>query len=135
MRWMQLLALNRVNLAAPLLPDAVRQAGVHVSQGTAGVLLVVSLFAPDGRYDQLYLSNYASLRIKDELARVPGVGEVSLIGNSDYGLRVRLDPDRLAARNLDAGDVTRALAEQKGAGPVDPERLADLILKADGEGR
>jgi RND family efflux transporter MFP subunit len=135
LRWLQLLAQNRVALAVPLLPEAVREAGVRVSQGTSGVLLVVSLFAPEGRYDSLYLSNYATLQIKDALARLPGVAEVSLVGHADYGLRVWLDPERLAARRLDAGDVTRALAEQKGAGPVDLERLADLVLKADGEGR
>src|SRR5262249_48640229 len=136
MQRMQLLAQNRVNLAEPLLPDAVRQAGLRVSQGTSGVQLVISLFAPDARYDQRYLSNYATIQIKDELARVPGVGEVSLVGNGDYSLRVWLDPEKLAARNLNAGDVSRALAEQKGAGQADlEERLENLILKADAEGR
>jgi RND family efflux transporter MFP subunit len=135
LQWTQLRVMNRVNVAEPFLPDVVRQAGVRVSRGTAGVQLVVSLFAPDGRYDSLYLSNYAAVQIKDALARAPGVGGVSLIGRTDFGLRFWLDPEKLAARNLDAGDVSRALAEQKRAGEVDWERLEKLVLKADGEGR
>jgi RND family efflux transporter MFP subunit len=133
---MQFLTQNRTSLALPVLPKAVREAAVWTNQGTSGVQLFVNLLSPDNRFDSRYLSNYAVIQMKDELTRVAGVGEVSLIGHTDnFSLRVWLDPDRLAARNLDAGDVTRALAEQKGAGEVDPERLANLVLKADGEGR
>jgi RND family efflux transporter MFP subunit len=135
MRWMHVLVQGRVSVAAVRLPAEVRQADIRTSQGTSGVLLVVNLFAPDGRYGPTFLSNYANIQIKDELARVPGVGEVSLIGSRHYGCCVWLDPERLAALNLSASDVTRALAEQKRADPVDRERLEDLVLKADSEGR
>jgi RND family efflux transporter MFP subunit len=127
------LVQNRVNLALPLLPDAVKQAGVSVTQGTAGALLVVNLFSPDSKFDRLYLGNYANVQIRDELARVAGVGEVTLIGHANSALRVWLDPDRLAARNLSAGEVSRLVAKEKGE--IDPDKLANLILRADGEGR
>jgi RND family efflux transporter MFP subunit len=127
------LVQNRVNLALPLLPDAVKQAGVSVKQGTAGALLVVNLFSPEDKFDRLYLGNYANIQIRDELARVAGVGEVTLIGHANSALRVWLDPDRLTARNLSAGEVSRLLAKEKGE--IDPDKLANLILRADGEGR
>jgi multidrug efflux pump subunit AcrB len=132
---MQLLVHNRVNQAEPLLPAAVRRDGVWVRQGGSGVLAVVCLTSPDGRFDSTFLSNYATIQIKDELIRVAGVTDVGLIGQAEYGLRIWLDPERLAARNLNVGDVNRALAEQKRASPLDPDRLGDLLLKADGEGR
>src|SRR5262249_22064064 len=109
---MHLLAQNRVNLAVPTLPEVVKLAGVSVKQGTAGMLLIVTLSSPDGRYDQLYLSNYATLQIKDELARVHGVGEVTLIGVADYSMRIWLDPEKLAARHLSPADVVRAIEQQ-----------------------
>jgi multidrug efflux pump subunit AcrB len=126
---------NRVALAMPHLPKEVGDAGVNVRRGTAGVLLIVTLSAPDGRFDTLYLGNYANIYIKDELARVAGVGEVDVLGASDYGLRIWLDTDRLAARNLNAGDVTRVLRKEKLSGVMDPIGLRDLIVKTDGSGR
>jgi RND family efflux transporter MFP subunit len=156
----QVLVQNRVALALPILPDVVKNAGVNVRQGAPGVLLIATLLSPEGRYDSLYLSNYANIQIKDELARVPGVGRVTLVGQSDYSLRVWLDPDKLAARKLTAAEVVKSIEEQNlkavpgrgvragdGKGrPVevtvealgrlaDAEELADFIIKADGEGR
>ena len=104
----RVLVQDRVSLALPALPDAVKGIGVTVKKKSPGVLTFVTMFSPDGRYDPLYLSNYATIQIKDELARLPGVSEVVLFGGQDYGLSVRLDPDALAALNLMASDVTRA---------------------------
>jgi RND family efflux transporter MFP subunit len=116
----QVLVQNRVSLALPLLPDAVKQIGVTVKKKSPGVLLFVVLYSPDASRDTLALSNYASIQLKDELARAPGVGEVVLFGGQEYGLRIWLDPDRLAARNLTAGDVTKALRDQNAQVAAEP---------------
>jgi|GEM_PF-71604 len=129
--WLQ----NRVALATPMLPAQVKTAGVHVKQGTAGVLLMVNLFSPNSQYDSLYLGNYADIQIKDELARLAGVGAVEVLGHSDYALRLWLDPDKLAARNLNAGEVVRALNEQQEHREFDPDKFEELIVKADDAGR
>src|SRR5947209_2238100 len=108
----QVLVQNRVNLALPLLPDVVKQTGVTTRKRNPDILLIVSLFSPDGSRDNLYLSNYATIQIKDELARVEGVGDVFLFGQQDYSMRVWLNPGRLASYSLTAGDVAAALREQ-----------------------
>jgi multidrug efflux system membrane fusion protein len=126
---------NRVALAEPVLPREVQEAGVNVRRGTSGVLLMVTLSSPDGRYDSLYLGNYARIQIKDELSRLAGVADVALLGSSDSGLRIWLDPDRLAARNLNAGDVVGVLRKDKRDGDAGPEKLGDLVVKADDQGR
>src|SRR6202047_5211673 len=108
----QVLVQNRINLALPLLPDVVKQAGVTTRKRNPDILLVVGVYSPNGTYDQLYLSNYATISLKDELARVEGVGDVFIFGQQDYSMRVWLDPDRIQARNLTAGDVIRVLREQ-----------------------
>src|SRR6187455_51846 len=108
----QVLVQNRVSLAMPSLPDVVRQTGVTTRKRSPDILLTVSLNSPDGRYDQLYLSNYAVLRIKDELARLPGISEVLVFGQRDYSMRVWVDPDKMMARNLTVQDVIAALREQ-----------------------
>jgi multidrug efflux pump len=108
----QVLVQNRVNLALPLLPDVVKQTGVTTRKRSPDILLIVSLYSPDGRYDQLYLSNYALIQIKDELARLEGVGDVIMFGSRDYSMRVWVDPEKLAERNLNAGDVVNAIREQ-----------------------
>jgi len=131
----QVLVQNRVALAMPVLPEAVQSAGIKIKQEAAGELMFVNLFSPDGRYDSLYLSRYATIYLKDELVRVPGVGAVTLLGASDYGLHIWLDPGKLAACSLNAGQVVLVLEKQKDAGDNDAEKLPDLILKADGEGR
>src|SRR5438552_15022948 len=114
----QVLVQNRVAIATPALPDVVRAIGVPVKKQSPDILLAVSLYSEDnpetGRpyHNQRYLSNYATIQLKDELARVEGVGDVTIFGQQDYSMRVWLDPDKLQSRNLTAGDVIRVLREQ-----------------------
>ncbi|MGL4419285.1 MAG: efflux RND transporter permease subunit, partial [Gemmataceae bacterium] len=108
----QVLVQNRVNLALPNLPDVVRATGVTTRKRSPEILMTVSLNCPDGRYDQLYLSNYATTRLKDELSRIPGISDVTIFGQRDYAMRIWVDPEKLAARNLTAVDVVTALREQ-----------------------
>src|SRR5579871_958426 len=108
----QVLFQNRINLALPLLPDVVKQAGVTTRKRNPDILQVIAVYSPHGRYDQIYLSNFVTIKIKDEIARVEGVGDVSQFGGQDYSMRVWIDPERLAAMNLSAADVARALREQ-----------------------
>ncbi|HTN76394.1 MAG TPA: efflux RND transporter permease subunit, partial [Pirellulaceae bacterium] len=96
----QVLVQNRVALAMPQLPQEVQVQGVSTKKRSPSILLVVNLISPDGRYDDLYLSNYATIQIKDELARLDGVGDLTYLGQRDYSMRVWLDPDKMAARNL-----------------------------------
>lgn len=108
----QVLVQNRVNLALPSLPAEVKQTGVSVKKKSPAILLVINLISPGGSRDQLYLSNYATLSLRDEMARIEGVGDVSLLGQKDYSMRVWLDPDRIAALGMTASDVLQALREQ-----------------------
>ena len=103
---------NRVSRAAPRLPQEVQRIGITTQKASPDVLMVVHLLSSDNRYDPLYLSNFAALRIRDELARLPGVGDVLTYGAGDYSLRIWLDPDKVAARALTAGDVVQAIREQ-----------------------
>lgn len=132
---MQRLTQSRVNRALRALPDAVKQAGVSVSEGTSGAAMIVNLFSPDNKYDVLYLGNYANIHLRDELARVEGVDEVKQIGHGESALRVWLDPAKLAHHKLNPGEVSRQIANEKDAGGADQDRLENLILKADGEKR
>ena len=103
--------------------------------------MVVHLLSPDDSYDSLYLRNYATLKIKDELARLPGVGEAQLFGSGDYAMRIWLDPDKVAARGLTAGDVVRAVREQNvqvSAGQLGAEPTAgdsDFLVSINAQGR
>src|SRR6516162_7818038 len=108
----QVLVQNRINLAMPLLPDVVKQAGVTTRKRNPDIMQVIAIYSPSGRYDQLYLSNFATIKIRDELARVEGVGDCQQFGQQDYCMRLWVDPDRLAALNMTATDVTRAIREQ-----------------------
>jgi multidrug efflux pump subunit AcrB len=108
----QVLVQNRVALAQVALPAIVQNVGITVRKRSPQPLLLVSLTSPDGRFDSLYLSNYATIQIKDELARVPGVGDVVLFGRHEEGMRVTLDADKLAKHNLTAADVTAVLGVQ-----------------------
>src|SRR5712692_4125446 len=114
----QVLVQNRVAIAEPTLPDVVRAIGVSTKKRSPDVLLGISLYSEDnpetGRpyYDQLYLSNYATIQLKDAVARVEGVGDVIVLGQRDYSMRVWLDPDKLQSRNLTVNDVIRILREQ-----------------------
>ncbi len=108
----QVLVQNRVNLALPGLPDVVRQTGVSVRKKSPSILLVINLFSPDNSASQLTLSNYATINLRDELAQIPGVGDLQMFGQQDYSMRVWLDPDRIAARGLTISEVVAALREQ-----------------------
>lgn len=108
----QVLVQNRINLALPNLPDVVKQAGVITRKRNPDILLVIAIYSPNGRYDQLYLSNFTTIRVKDEIARVDGVGDCQQFGQQDYSMRIWVDPDRLAELNLSATDVANALREQ-----------------------
>ena len=150
----QVLVQNRVAMAMPTLPDIVKQTGVTTKKKSPNIMLVVNLTSPEGTYDQLYLSNYATINIKDTLARIKGVGDVTFLGQQDYSMRIWLDADRLKSFNLTSGDVTAALREQNvqvaagqiGQPPVpagqsfqytmttlgrliEPEQFADIIIK------
>src|SRR5437762_5750047 len=162
----QVLVQNRVAIAQPSLPDVVKAVGVTVKKRSPDILLVVNLYSETdpqtGKpyFDQLYLSNYATIQLLDALARVEGVGDVFTFGGQDYSMRVWLDPDKLASRSMSAGDVVKVLREQNvqvaagqtGQPPVprgqnfqyplstlgrltEAEQFADIILKtgADGE--
>src|SRR5256885_1092483 len=114
----QVLVQNRVAIAEPTLPDVVRAIGVTTKKRSPDILLGISLYSENnpetGRpyYDSLYLSNYATINLKDAVSRVQGVGDVVILGQQDYSMRVWLDPDKLQSRNLTVGDVIRVLREQ-----------------------
>ncbi|HZA53906.1 MAG TPA: efflux RND transporter permease subunit, partial [Candidatus Udaeobacter sp.] len=108
----QVLVENRVAVAEPRLPEEVRRVGITTQKRSPDLLMVVHLLAPENRYDQTYIGNYALLNVRDVLARLDGVGDITLFGLREYSMRVWLDPERLASLNLTAGDVTQALREQ-----------------------
>jgi multidrug efflux pump len=103
---------NRVSQALPRLPEEVQRLGVTTTKSSPDLTMVVHLTSPDNRYDMLYLSNYARTRIKDQLARLDGVGDVQLFGAGEYSMRVWMNPEKLAIRNLTTGDVIKAVREQ-----------------------
>jgi multidrug efflux pump len=156
----QVLVQNRVSLAIPKLPDVIKATGVTTLKRSPDILMGISINSPGGRYDQLYLSNYALRVVKDELTRVPGVGDVFLFGQRDYSMRIWVDPNKLAVRNLTAADVVRAVREQNteiatgmiGQQPVregqelaitldtlgrlkDVEQFENIVIRADSLGR
>ena len=108
----QVLVQNRAAVAEARLPEEVRRLGLTVRKNSPDMLMVIHLNSPDGSRDQLYLSNYATLQVRDTLARLDGVGDVRIYGSRDYAMRVWLDPDRVTARRLTAGDVLAALRAQ-----------------------
>jgi HAE1 family hydrophobic/amphiphilic exporter-1 len=108
----QVLVQNRVAIATPKLPDEVKRQGVTTKKKSTAIVQLITLTSPDDRYDDVYLRNYAVLRIKDELARIPGVGDVTIFGGADYSMRVWLDPDALESRDLTTQDVVQAIQEQ-----------------------
>ncbi|MBB5208106.1 efflux RND transporter permease subunit [Chiayiivirga flava] len=132
---------NRVAQAQARLPEEVRRQGVVTTKQSPSITLVVHLRSPSGQYDALYLRNYAVLHVRDELARIPGVGDALLFGAGDYAMRLWLDPDKVAARGLTASDVVNAVREQNvqvsagqlGAPPTpDP---SDFLLSINAQGR
>ncbi|WP_299004842.1 efflux RND transporter permease subunit [uncultured Caulobacter sp.] len=103
---------NRVAQALPKLPQEVQRIGVTTDKASPDLTLVVHMISPNNRYDMLYLSNYAQLNVRDRLKRIDGVGDVQIFGAGSYSMRVWLDPEKLAALSMTAGDVVRALREQ-----------------------
>lgn len=103
---------NRVAQALPRLPEAVRALGVSATKQSPNLTMVVHLLSPDESYDALYLRNYATLNIKDEIARISGVGQALIFGSGDYSMRIWLDPEKAAARAMTAGDIVNAIREQ-----------------------
>ncbi|GAB7554532.1 multidrug efflux RND transporter permease subunit [Novosphingobium sp. 11B] len=155
----QVLVQNRVAIAEPRLPDAVRSMGVVTKKASPDFLMVVNLQSPDGTYDRDYISNYALTQVKDRLARLDGVGDVQTFGARDYGMRIWIDPGRAAQLNLTAGEIVAALRAQNvqisagaiGAPPFDkgnayqigveaqgrltePQQFADIIVRTDADG-
>jgi multidrug efflux pump len=156
----QVLVQNRVALAQPILPDLVKRRGVTVKKKSPSVLMIVNLFSPDGSRDNLYLSNYATIQLRDELSRLEGVGDISFLGQRDYSMRIWLDPQQLAMRGLGTQDVVRAIEQQNtqvAAGQIGqppaptgqafqyamttlgrlsfPEEFGSIVLKTDDQGR
>ncbi|WP_312404286.1 multidrug efflux RND transporter permease subunit [Rhizobium sp.] len=108
----QVLVQNRVAIAEPRLPEEVRRLGVTTVKSSPDIMMVVHLLSPDSRYDQLYISNYGHNRIRDQLVRLEGVGDVTLFGEREYSLRIWLDPEKLSAYGMTSGDVVQALRDQ-----------------------
>ncbi|OLF53435.1 efflux RND transporter permease subunit [Pseudomonas chlororaphis] len=132
---------NRVSQALSRLPEEVRQYGVTTQKQSPTPLMYVSLLSPDNRYDTLYLRNYLTLHVKDELSRLPGIGDVGVYGSGDYAMRIWLDPNSLSARGLTAADVVNAIREQNvqvSAGQLGAEpspQGADFLVSINVRGR
>jgi hydrophobic/amphiphilic exporter-1 (mainly G- bacteria), HAE1 family len=156
----QVLVQNRVAIAEPQLPEEVRRQGIVTKKQSTNIILVISLTSPDGSYDDLYLANYATLELRDELSRIDGVGDVTVSGTGSYSMRVWFDPEKLKARDLTAQDLVNALAEQNvqvAAGQIgqppapasqnfqftittlgrlnDPRQFENIVIKSGPEGR
>ena len=115
---------NRVSLALPQLPEEVSRQGVTVKKKSSAILQVLAVYSPDARYDTLFLSNYATINILDNIKRVPGVGDAYLFGALDYSMRVWINTDRLTALGLTPTDVANALKGQNIQAAVGPSRRA-----------
>ncbi|HIF6633326.1 TPA: multidrug efflux RND transporter permease subunit SdeB [Serratia marcescens] len=132
---------NRVAQAEARLPEDVRRQGITTQKQSPALTLVVHLVSPSGKYDSLYLRNYATLKVKDELARLPGVGQVQIFGAGEYAMRIWLDPNKVAARGLTASDVVSAMQEQNvqvSAGQLGAEPMptrSDYLLSINAQGR
>ena len=129
---------NRVQLAMPLLPRVVQQQGVSIKKRSPDILMTVNLLSPDGRYDDVFMSNYATIRIRDELLRCPGVGDIALLGQRDYSMRIWLDPQQLASRGLSTNDISQIISQQNlqviggvsGQPPVGSDQQTQLVVAA-----
>ena len=136
----QVLVQNRVTIAEPRLPQEVRALGVTTTKSTADLMMVVHMLSPDDSFDQLYVSNYARSRVRDRLVRLDGVGDLRIFGEREFSARVWLDPDRLTALGLTAGDVVDALREQNvqvsggslGAPPNDSDSAFQVTITTQG---
>ena len=131
---------NRVNWASAQLPEEVRRQSVIVKEKSSSMLLVMALYSPNGSYDSLFLNNYATINLKDELARIPGVGDVQVLGELKYAMRIWLDPDKLAYLKLTVDDVKSAIQAQNvqvsagalGDAPSSPDQLNRYTLQTQG---
>ncbi len=126
----QQLVQNRISQALPRLPEVTRQIGVTTVKSSPDLTMVVHLNSPNERYDMLYLRNYALLNVKDQLAKIKGVGQVRLFGAGDYAMRLWLNPEKLAQRNLTAGDIAQAVRAQNvqvAAGVIGGAPYADFV--------
>jgi multidrug efflux pump subunit AcrB len=160
----QVLVQNRESLAEPILPDLVKRRGVSVKKKSPSILMIINVFSPEGTKDNLYLSNYATIQLRDELARLDGVGDITYIGQRNYSMRVWLDPQKMTFRNLTSSDVVSAIEQQNiqvaagqlGQPPLNPagvpsgqafqftittkgrltetDEFSDMILKTDAQG-
>ncbi|MGZ3409574.1 MAG: efflux RND transporter permease subunit [Xanthobacteraceae bacterium] len=136
----QILVQNRVSSALAQLPQSVQSQGVTVQKRSTSILMFVTLTSPDARFDSLYLANYATISLKDELARLPGVGNINVFGAGQYSMRVWLDPDQLFARGLVPQDIIQALQQQSqqvtagqvGAPPTPPGQAFQYTLNVSG---
>jgi multidrug efflux pump len=132
---------NRVSQALSRLPADVVRLGVTTQKQSPSFLVLITLISPDRKYDALYLRNYINIKIKDQLARVPGVGQVQLFGGGDYAMRIWLDPNKIASRSLTAGDVMLAVQEQNiqvSAGQLGAEPMkggSDFLIPINAQGR
>jgi hydrophobe/amphiphile efflux-1 (HAE1) family protein len=132
----QVLVQNRVSLAQPVIPALVQREGINVQKMMPSRLMIVNLYSPDNRYPDTYLSNYATIEIRDELGRLPGVAGIGYLGERDYSMRVWLDPDKLASLGLTSTDVVTAVAAQNvqvaagqiGQQPVPPGQQFQLTI-------
>ena len=156
----QVLTQNRIATAIPRLPDQVQRLGVTVKKASPDLMMIVHLYSPGDTRDQLYLSNYATLQVKDVLARLPGVGDINIVGVRDYAMRVWLDPEKVAARGMTAGEVVSAMqaenvqvssgvlnqppVQSPGAFQLSvetlgrlstPEQFGDIVVRTDPAGR
>src|SRR6516225_8102720 len=156
----QVLVQNRVALAQPILPDLVKRRGVTVKKKSPSILMIVNLFSPDNSRTNLYLSNFATIQLKDEISRLNGVGDITYIGQRDYSMRLWLDPKKMASRSLTTSDVVKAIEQQNtqvaagqlgqppaNSGQVfqitmsamgrltDAEQFGEIVLKNDPAGR
>ena len=139
----QVLVQNRVALALPQLPAQVQLEGVNTKKSSPSVLLVINLLSPDRRYDSVYMSNFATIQLKDELLRINGVGDIQMLGERDYSMRIWLDPYKLATRGLTASDVIAAIQNQNvqvaagavGQQPVPTGQPFQLTMSAAGPAR
>ena len=152
---------NRVAIAQPQLPPEVQQEGIIVKKASPDITLAIAFFSPDRSHDALFISNYVTLQVKDQIARLQGVGDITIFGVRDYSMRLWLDPDKLAARSMTAGDVVNAVKEQNiqvaagvvGGPPlpkqsaafqytlnaqgrlIDPSEFGDIVLKTGSDAR
>src|SRR6516162_8554015 len=155
----QVLVQNRVAIAQPQLPEAVQRNGVVTKKNSPDILMVVFMLSPDSSLDQLYMSNYALLQVRDQLLRLDGIGDIQIFGARDYSMRVWLDPDKIEHLGMTAGDVVAAIRAQNlqitggqiASPPIadrafqpnltftgrlkDPSQFEDIVVKAGADGR